>query len=363
LGRLSLELRRTLVYSLERRFPGCGFAVHELEGEFHLAVDTPEPLALEELQGFVDSFRKAAGRMGDKVSTLLLWKNDLSPLAPVMEPDGAWARRTDLPGVFLLGPRLVEVLDALDRILACFAASVGAVASRFPSLLTREHLEKAGYWNRDSQQISSVVPHVSPGRHAACLSPAACLPLYPVLGASGLGAETAFTSRCGVFRWEGGIFEKDPLARLWEYNVREIVVFGGETELRDLQDRYLRFASWLSAELALPAEACTASDTFFHSESVSVALFQLMQQTKLELRVRFEHNPLAVSSFNFHGNHFVKAFAIGSSHPALSSACIGFGLERLAYAVLAKGVTEGSRLRDLERQAAGSPWMDGGSGP
>lgn len=233
---------------------------------------------------------------------------------------------------------------------------------RIPSLLKRAHLEKAGYWNRDTQQISEVRPCVSGGDHSACLSPAACLPLYPVLGGTGLGETRAFTSRCGVFRWEGGVFpEAEPLSRLWEYQVRELVFFGSETRIKEIQEGYLSFVRWLAGRLELPCEVATAADAFFHAESVNLAIYQLIQQTKLEFRANFETSALAVSSFNYHDKHFTHAFGIADAvgDPDLRSACVGFGLERLAYACLASSASrssdQGEELPALEVE--GSPWL------
>jgi seryl-tRNA synthetase len=366
LGKLHPEISKTLVYSLERRFPAVELSIEASaeEREVILHVTGREELN-EQISEFTQLFLKNTGSMGERMQTSVLWDTQHQPgkeLSPSELNQNA-ANETDLKGVYLLGAEMVEWIELLDKIFLKYALSEGAKEIRIPSLLTEDHLKKAGYWEREEQQISRVVPRVSARDECSCLSSAACLPLYPVLGRIGLDQHAKTTSRSVVYRWEGGVFPKDnPLSRLWEYQVRELVFFNRAEELNQIRDKYIGFCQWLSEALQLGASMQVATDTFFHAESANMAIYQLMYQTKLEWRTQFEKGDLAVSSFNFHRRHFVEAFDINSGDQELQSACIGFGLERMAYTCLAASKLNNSVSRENAAavlvQSEEHPWSN-----
>jgi hypothetical protein len=367
-GQLNSELQKNLLYALERKFSTVRFEFVNPRSASEWLLVAPEledDRSRDEVETLVKAFLKHAGSLGERVKSSIRWNHPGTPVraVPLDRVETSTASKTDLPGVFMLDSRMALIVEAFDRIFCEFARSLGAAFVQFPSLLTETHLQKAGYWDRDNQQISTVVQRVSPSEQRACLSPAACLPLYPVLGRTGLKDRSVFTSRCDVFRWEGGVFphEHDPLSRLWEYHVREIVFFGSEPDIQKWQSRYLAFLKWLGTGLNLPCELTTASDTFFHPESVNLAIYQLIHESKLEFRTRFEKSALAVSSFNFHAKHFTHAFHIEPGREDLNSACIGFGLERISYAFVAAMETDSSvRMETLLSLADDSrryPWV------
>lgn len=368
LSNLSVELRRSLLYGLERHFPDVDFVVNErLRSTPTLVVKAdPAPTEIEsQIRTYIESFCRRAGPLAVRFEVERIWQNkevaNLEPGTVGCMTDAATP--TSLPGVQVLSADIWQIVELIDQICIAFAAAENAAMIGIPSLMARGDLEKCGYWQREEQQISVVNPRLNPPIDAtACLSPAACLPLYPVLGAHGLGASSVYSSRCGVFRWEGGRFpDSERLSRLWEYHVRELVFFGKRVEVEGLKKRYIDFAKWLTSNLGLNAEICTASDTFFHPESVNLAMYQLMEHTKLELRVKLEQSEIAVSSFNNHDRHFVDAFGIEGADEDFGSACVGFGLERLAFACLA--TMSGSdrldvkMLETLAKGAVKHPWV------
>jgi seryl-tRNA synthetase len=362
-GKLNSELQRNLLYALERKFPNIRFDLMNVESASEcllVAPDIHDEQSQTEVDSFIKLFRKEAGSLGERVTSSVLWTHPGQPLRPLPldQIEKASASKTDLPGVFMLESPMTLILESFDRIFCEFARSVGAEFVQIPSLLTETHLQKAGYWDRDNQQISTIVQRVSPSEERPCLSPAACLPLYPVLGRTGLKNRSVFSSRCGVFRWEGGVFphQQDPLSRLWEYHVREIVFFGSEPDLQNARSKYVMFLKWLGTRLNLCCEVSTASDTFFHPESVNLAIYQLIHESKLEFRILFEKSALAISSFNFHGKHFTHSFHIEPGREELNSACIGFGLERISYAFAAAMETDSScRMENLASLVDDSP--------
>ena len=68
----------------------------------------------------------------------------------------------------------------------------------------------------------------------------------------------------------------------------------------------------------------------------------MLAQSQRELKLKFEvlvpviskAQPTACCSFNFHETHFGEAFGIQTSDGAVANtACLGFGLERVAMAL------------------------------
>ena len=68
-----------------------------------------------------------------------------------------------------------------------------------------------------------------------------------------------------------------------------------------------------------------------------LALNQREQQLKFEILcpVTSEAEPTAITSFNWHQDHFTKTFGIETaSGDVANTACLGFGLERVTLALL-----------------------------
>lgn len=80
-----------------------------------------------------------------------------------------------------------------------------------------------------------------------------------------------------------------------------------------------------------------ASDPFFGRGGKIMAASQREQRLKFEILVPVisSDRPTAICSFNWHQDHFSSAFGIRTSDgAAASTACLGFGLERVALALL-----------------------------
>lgn len=97
--------------------------------------------------------------------------------------------------------------------------------------------------------------------------------------------------------------------------------------------------------LGLSAKSDVASDPFFGRGGKMLAANQKGQKLKFEVLVPVisEEDPTAVCSFNFHQSHFASTFGIhtGDGQQA-STACLGFGLERIVMALF---VTHGFECR------------------
>jgi hypothetical protein len=120
--------------------------------------------------------------------------------------------------------------------------------------------------------------------------------------------------------------------------MREIV-FVAEPEacLRWRDEALRRGRDWL-ARLGIAVTADKADDPFFGPGARLMRAVQREQQLKWEL-----HAPVgeglrqAVASSNYHKDHFSVAFGFrDADHRPLHSACVGFGLERIAFAFLTR---------------------------
>jgi seryl-tRNA synthetase len=90
------------------------------------------------------------------------------------------------------------------------------------------------------------------------------------------------------------------------------------------------------AALQLPARAELAADPFFGRGGKILAAGQIEQQLKFEVLVPVvsDEHSTACCSFNYHQDKFGSAFDIRLPGGDIAhSACLGFGLERIAMAL------------------------------
>jgi hypothetical protein len=120
--------------------------------------------------------------------------------------------------------------------------------------------------------------------------------------------------------------------------MRELVFLGSQAETECFLARWrLRVHEVLGA-MGLRGELVAASDPFFGRSGRFLSEVQRARGTKLELRVGVlgaGEEDVALASLNFHHQHFGAPFAIRDSSGVASSACVAFGLDRIALALVA----------------------------
>jgi seryl-tRNA synthetase len=167
---------------------------------------------------------------------------------------------------------------------------------------------------------------------AVALNPAACYPVYP----SFTGTVPKEGKLVTMFNW---VFRNEPSrepTRMQSFRVREFVRCGTPAQVVEWRDMWLRRGLLLLQSLQLPVTAEVASDPFFGKGGRMLAASQRQQKLKFEVTapVISEEKPTALCSFNFHQEHFGRAFHIRTEDGAVAnSACLGFGLERVAMAL------------------------------
>jgi seryl-tRNA synthetase len=166
------------------------------------------------------------------------------------------------------------------------------------------------------------------------LTPAACYQVYPIIAARGdvpiSGVIVDVESYC--FRREASA----ELGRMQAFRMREYVCIGAPETALAFRESWKAKAEQLANQLGLPFNLLPASDPFFGRAGKLMAVNQVEQALKFELLVpvNSEEAPTACMSFNYHQDHFGQLFDIRTSAGQVAhTACVGFGLERIALAM------------------------------
>ena len=128
--------------------------------------------------------------------------------------------------------------------------------------------------------------------------------------------------------------------------MREFIRAASPEVVRTWRDAWLERGLELLANLGLPVKSDSANDPFFGRTGRMLAKSQREQQLKFEIvvPVMADRDPTAICSFNWHQQHFAGKFGIRTDDDqTANTACLGFGLERVAIALFA---THGFRLND-----------------
>jgi seryl-tRNA synthetase len=189
------------------------------------------------------------------------------------------------------------------------------------------------------------------------LVPAACYPAYPAMALRGpLPREgaTLDLGGCYVFRNEPS---GDP-ARLQVFHQREMVRIGETEDVLAWRETWMNRAKEVFEQIGLSATLALASDPFFGRGGKLLAKNQREQSLKFEVLVPIAStDPTAVSSFNFHREHFGSAFGIQLyDGKVANSACLGFGLERITLALFK---AHGMDVGDWPREVRNRLWPNG----
>ena len=260
---------------------------------------------------------------------------------------------TRTPGVFGHGGAFEEAADGLRKRVLIHAKDEGARRVLFPPLVPDETLKKTSYmesmphliggivsFNGGDKEHGELVARVQAGEPyhhlleptGLALAPAICYPLYPTCRGT-LPADGRLFEMYGfAFRHE----PSDDPARRQMFRMQELVRLHTPDSVRQWRTRWLELGQQILAELGLDVRAVTASDPFFGKRGRILKNNQREQELKFELVIPItsEEEPTAVASFNYHEDHFGKAFEIQTSdgQPA-HTACLGFGIERVVLAL------------------------------
>jgi seryl-tRNA synthetase len=138
--------------------------------------------------------------------------------------------------------------------------------------------------------------------------------------------------------------------------MREFVCMGSPQQAADFRDRWMERAPEFADRLALPHRIAPASDPFFGRTAPLIAQSQIEQALKFELLipVRSAEQPTACMSFNCHRDHFSATWGLNTAaDEAAHTACVAFGMDRLALALFAAHGLDTARWPQRVRQSLG----------
>ncbi len=229
---------------------------------------------------------------------------------------------------------------------------------RFPPVVPRALIEKSGYLKSfpnllgcvcalsgDEPTLLAAAARAANGEvwtdalaaSELVLAPAACYPAYAILAKRGqLPAKGhVFDVACDCFRRE----PSRDIDRFQSFRMREFVMIGAADDVGAFRQRWLDRAGPIADALGLDHSVDAANDPFFGRGGILVARAQLAEQLKFELLIPIKENggPTACMSFNSHRDHFGATWDLRDSAGEVAhSACVAFGMDRLAVALFAK---------------------------
>jgi seryl-tRNA synthetase len=260
------------------------------------------------------------------------------------------------PGLYGNSGVFEGVIEQFEGFVTRMGAFQKPEVMRFPPLLARTHYLKTGHMQNFPDLMGSVHTFKGDERgHFALLTkvdhggtwtddldpadvmlvPAACYPLYPTATGTLPKQGRIVDLRSFVFRHEPSA---DP-ARMQIFRQREFVRLGTAEQAREHRDYWLKKGKEMLQSVGLDVKAAPANDPFFGRGGRLMSATQKEQELKYELvvPVATKDKLTAITSCNCHLDHFGHAFEImtADAKPA-HSACIGFGLERIALALFRK---------------------------
>jgi len=256
------------------------------------------------------------------------------------------------------------VIEGLSGMIARMRPA-GAEILRFPPVVPRALIEKSGYLKSFPQLLGCVCalsgdePTIlaAAARSASdanwtdalaasdlVLSPAACYPAYAIAAKRGQAPKAGWTFdvACDCFRREPS---KD-VDRFQSFRMREFVMIGSAAQVDSFRAQWLERAEPIADALGLDHRVDAANDPFFGRGGKLAAREQLADRLKFELLIPVKETggPTACMSFNAHREHFGKVWDLRDADGEIAhSACVAFGMDRLAVALFAKHGLDGAR--------------------
>ncbi len=261
---------------------------------------------------------------------------------------------TGTDGIYGRSSVYEDIVAAVDSLAVAAAASEGAVSYRFPPVMPRDVFERTGYLssfpdlmgsvstftgnNADHRKLMDVAQ--SGGDWTALLEaagvnlcPAACHPLYPTLAGTLPEGGSRYDVAGWCYRHEPSV---DP-ARMQAFRMHELVYVGDAARASEHRDRWLQLGVEILGSLGLEVETVVANDPFFGRVGRILADNQRAETLKYEIVTQIDSvdRPTAIGSSNCHLDHFGQPFGIVTADGEVAhSCCFGFGLDRIALALL-----------------------------
>jgi seryl-tRNA synthetase len=261
--------------------------------------------------------------------------------------------RSTVPGVY----HRSFAFESVVRGIGSYVSAAGRDAQRrqlyCAPILDQSTLAKSGYvtsfpnligvltsFTRPETDLPELIERVdSGGEWPEMMSPnglalggAACHHIYPTLAGQEIPSDgLLYEVQATCHRHE----PSDDPARMQSFSMHEFVFVGPEERALAHRDLWLRRGVQLLEQLGLAVDTVPANDPFFGRVGKLMSASQREKAAKFELVADITSStPGAISSGNYHGNHFGDEFHISLPEKVTAhSSCFGFGLERITLAL------------------------------
>lgn len=265
---------------------------------------------------------------------------------------------SSLDGLYGRSGEFEDIIDLIDsKVKAAGAAAHGDALRRFrfPPVFPRDAFEKTDYiasfpnltgaittFSGDNKAHAELLAARSEGKDwdhwlesaGTMLVSAACHPSYSMLTGQLPDGGTMLDVYGYCFRHEPAV---DP-ARMQAFRMHEFVQVGTPDQAVEHRESWIERGMTVLADLGLDASPVIANDPFFGRAGRMLAANQRNENLKTELVVRLYDDldeGTAVVSCNCHRDHFGQTFDIRTADGnEAHSACVGFGMERIALAMV-----------------------------
>jgi seryl-tRNA synthetase len=256
-------------------------------------------------------------------------------------------------GVYGRGADFERVIERFDALVSKEGASLDPEVMRFPPIFSRADYEKIDHISNFPDLMGSLHTFTGDDKdHRAMLdkfqrkedwsrdlaasqvmmTPAICYPLYPTATGTLPEGGRRVDLMGYAFRHE----PSDDPARMQIFRMHEFVRLGTPEEALEHRQFWLGKGAEIFASVGLQVRKVLANDPFFGRGGKVQKAMQREQDLKYEFVIPIcsTEKPTAIGSCNYHLDHFGEAFDIRTRDGAVAhSACVGFGLERVALAL------------------------------
>ena len=270
-------------------------------------------------------------------------------------------------GVYGRGGTFEHVITSFDDYVSRMGAPSNPEVMRFPPIFSRANYEKIDHINNFPDLMGSLHTFTGDEREhrdmlgkferkedwsrdlaasQVMMTPAICYPLYP----TAIGTLPPGGRRVDL---QGFAFRHEPSddpARMQIFRMHEFVRLGTPGEALEHRNDWLAKGREIFNCVGLDVQPVVANDPFFGRGGKVQKALQLEQNLKYEFVIPIcsTGKPTAIGSCNYHLDHFGVAFDIRTHDGLIAhSACVGFGLERVALALFK---THGLALEDWPRE-------------
>jgi seryl-tRNA synthetase len=258
-----------------------------------------------------------------------------------------------IPGVYHRSFRYESVVRGVQAYVSAPARGESLLQLALPPVQARTTLETSGYVSSfpnlmglvssfagTEKEVSALLEETEGGGDwmarmtptDVALCSAACHGLYPMLAGTTIPVDgRRYEVHAWCFRHEPST---DP-ARMQSFRMHEFVYVGTPSGAESHREAWIGRATALLEDLGLAIDVVPANDPFFGRAGRLLASNQRTKELKYELVAPISwESPGAISSGNYHEDHFGSAFGLRADGEVAHSACFAFGLDRISLALL-----------------------------